>query len=113
MKKQSIEEEIEAFLEKWDCKQLCDFLRDIIPLFELYDVEDESDWVKEAVGEENERNVRLIRTVYLVSRIAEFHAGILCSLKVNFKDLWKKLEKEGICAPPDTPTYEPSKSIKK
>jgi hypothetical protein len=73
---------------------MCRFLRDIIPLFELYDVEDENDWVKEAVGESNERNVRLIRTVYLVSRIAEFHTGVLASLKMNFKDLYKRMEKQ-------------------
>lgn len=94
-KKRSIEEEINLFLESWDCNQQIEFLRDIIPLFELYDVEDESDWVKEAVGEENERNVRLIRTVYLVSRIAEFHTGKMVSIKTKFKDLWKRMEKEG------------------
>ncbi len=108
-KKKSIEDEINAFLEKWDCKKLCDFLRDIIPLFELYDVEDEDDWVKEAVGEENERNVRLIRTVYLVSRIAAFHAGTLCCINVEFKDLWKRLEKEGVCVRTEVPSYEPKR----
>lgn len=95
-KKKTLEDDINAFLESWDCTQLTAFLRDIIPLFELYDVEDEDDWVKDAVGEENERNVRLIRTVYLVSRIAEFHAGKLCSIKMNFKDIYKRMEKEGI-----------------
>jgi len=94
--KKTIEQEINEFLEKWDANQMCDFLRDIIPLFELYDVEDENDWVKEAVGELNERNVRLIRTVYLVSRIAEFHAGILASIKMNFKDLYRRMEKHGM-----------------
>ena len=97
-KKKTIEQEINEFLESWDCKQQIAFLRDIIPLFELYDVEDEDDWVKEAVGESNERNVRLIRTVYLVSKIAEFHAGKLCSIKMNFKDLFLRLEKESLHA---------------
>lgn len=68
-------------------------MRDIIPLFELYDVEDEDDWVENAVGKENERNVRLVRTVYLVSRIAEFHAGKLCNLKIKFPNLHNKMEK--------------------
>ena len=94
MKKiKSLEQEINEFLEKWDFNQLCNFLRDIIPLFELYDVEDENDWVKDAVGESNERNVRLIRTVYLISRIAEFHTGNLAIIKMNFKDLYKRMEK--------------------
>lgn len=92
-KKKSIETEINEFLEYFDCQKMTNFLRDIIPLFELYDVEDEDDWVKEAVGEENERNVRLIRTVYLMSKIAENHSGILTSIKVNHRNIWKRLEK--------------------
>lgn len=96
MSKKTIEEEINEFLQVWDCDQQVDFLRDIIPLFELYDVSDEDDWVKNAVGEDNERHVRLIRTVYLVSRIAEFHAGPLCRINVGFKNLWKRMENIGV-----------------
>ena len=91
-KKKPIEQEINEALEVWDCKKLCALLRDIIPLFELYDVEDEDDWVKKEVGEENERNVRLIRTVYLISKIAEFQAGPLVSFKVRFPNLYKRME---------------------
>lgn len=91
--KRSLEQDINSFLEIWDCKQLTSFLKDIIPLFELYDVDEEDDWVKDAVGEANERNVRLIRTVYLVSKIAENHAGKLASIKMNFKDIYKRMEK--------------------
>ena len=96
-KKRTIEDEINSFLETWDCKQQIAFLRDIIPLFELYDVEDEDDWVKDKVGgdDENVRNVRLIRTVYLVSRICAFHAGKMVAINCAFKDLWKKMEKHG------------------
>ena len=93
MIKNSIEEQINNALDFWNCEKQIDFLRDIIPLFELYDVEDESDWVKDAVGEENERNVRLIRTVYLVSKIAESHAGVLASFKMKFPNLYRKMEK--------------------
>jgi hypothetical protein len=94
-RKKTIEQEINDFLESWDCQQQIAFLRDVIPLFELYDVEDEDDWVEKEVGgdEENVRNVRLIRTVYLVSRIAEFHAGKLCGMNIHFKNLWKRMEK--------------------
>lgn len=92
-KRRDIEAEINEFLEYFDCQKLVNFLKDIIPLFELYDVEDEDDWVKEAVGEENERNIRLIRTVYLMSKIAENHSGVLASIKINFKNIWQRLEK--------------------
>lgn len=69
------------------------FFRDIVPLIELYQYDENGDWVAEAVGEENERNVRLIRTVYLISRIADFHSATLCRMKIQFKDLWRKMEK--------------------
>lgn len=97
-RKKSIEQEINDFLDIWDCRALTTFLRDIIPLFELYDVEDEDDWVEKEVGgdAENVRTVRLIRTVYLVSRIAEFHAGKLCTINIGFKQLWKRMEKQGL-----------------
>jgi hypothetical protein len=94
--KKTLEQEINDFLDIWDADQLCAFLRDIIPLFELYDVAEEDDWVKDIVGQENERNIRLIRTVYLMSRIAEIHTGKLAALKVSFKDLYRRMEKEGI-----------------
>lgn len=54
MSKRTLEDEINAFLEIWDADQLNSFLRDIVPLFELYNVEDESNWVVEAVGELDE-----------------------------------------------------------
>jgi hypothetical protein len=92
MGKKTIEQEINEFLEYFDCKKLTEFLSDIIPLFELYNVDEENDWVKNAVGEEAERNVRLIRTVYLMSRIAENHSGCLATIKANHKKIWQRLE---------------------
>jgi len=97
-KKQSLQEEINYFLETWRCKEHMAFLRDTIPIFQLYDVDDEDDWVEKAVGgdQDNVDNVRLVRTVYLISKLAEFHAGTLCMLNVRFKNLWKKMEKMGL-----------------
>lgn len=97
--KLTLEQEINEFLDIWGADQMCAFLRDIIPLFELYDVEEQEDWLKDAVGEDNERNVRLIRTVYLMSRIAEAHTGKLADLKIRFKDLYRRMEKEGVVKP--------------
>ena len=94
--KKTLEDEINEFLEYWDADQMCAFLCDIGPVFRLYDVDEENDWVKNAVGEEDERNVRLIRTVYLISRIAEFHAGKLVGVKVNFKNIYQKMEKHAV-----------------
>ena len=54
---------------------MCKFIEDVFPLLELYDEDEDDDWVKKEVGEENTRNVRIIRTVYLISKFAERHAG--------------------------------------
>lgn len=96
VRKKTIEQEINEFLEYWDMKHLTAFLRDALPLLELYDVEKEDDWVKKEVGgdELHVLTVRLIRTVYLVSRIAEAHAGKLANIKINFGNLWSRMEKE-------------------
>lgn len=92
MAKKTIEQEINGFLEIWDVEQLCSFLEDIIHLVHLYNVDEETDWVREAVGELNEQNVRLIRTVYLLSRIAERHGGKLARVSAQFRNLWQRLE---------------------
>lgn len=94
-KKKPLDEVINDFLTYWDCEKNIGFLNDIIPLVELYDVEEEDDWVRKTVAEEDIDHVRLVRTVYLVSKIASLHAGKLCSIGVHFKDLWKRIEKEG------------------
>jgi hypothetical protein len=93
MKKKSVHEEIEDFLEVWDFQTLKSFLIEIIQIAHLYNVDENDDWVADMVGEENEKNVRLIRTVYLLSRIATFHAGKFANINVNYKNLWKKMEK--------------------
>lgn len=94
MPKKTIEQEVNEFLEIWGAKELVSFMKDLIPLFELYDVDENDDWVRDQVGELDERNVRLIRTVYLMSYIAEQYAGKLCSVSVRFKNLWKRLERQ-------------------
>src|SRR5688500_13510271 len=92
-KKKSLEEEINEFFDLWGMNEITEFLRSIIPLFELYNVDDEERWYKEMEEDEEERNKILIRTVYLVSKIAELHAGKLCAVKINFKNLYQKMEK--------------------
>lgn len=70
-------------------------LKDLVYIYELYDVDDEDNWLKDAVGEEDEINVRIIRTVYLMSRIAENHGSLLIAFKARFPKLWEKIEKQG------------------
>lgn len=97
-KKLTIAEEINAFLEMWDCKQIISFLRDMIPLFDVYNIDDESDWIEDITNgdEEEARVLRLIRTVYLISKLCDHHAGRMCQMNIKFKDLYKRMEKNGI-----------------
>lgn len=96
MKNKKIEDEINAFLEIWDAQQLISFISDIEPLLNLYDIDENNDWVKDIVGAEDERNVRLIRTVYLLSKIAENHSGKLAEIKYSFRNLWMRMERNGL-----------------
>lgn len=92
-KRQTLEQEINEFLEKWDCEKHTSFISDIIPILELYDVDEHNDWVMDEVGKDDVRNVRLIRTVYLISRLAYNHSGTFAIINFRFKDLWKRMEK--------------------
>ncbi len=95
--KNKLHDEIDKFFETWDAVQIVAFLRDLQPIFELYDVEsEEEDWVRQIVSPGEHHQIRLIRTVYLVSKLAEFHSGKLATIKILHKDLWKKMEKEAM-----------------
>ena len=91
-KRKSLEVEINEFLQVWGLEQLQEFINDVFPLFDLYNVDEENDWVKDHVGEENTTNVRLIRTVYLISKIAEHHASAFCKIKMEHRNIWERLE---------------------
>ena len=94
-RKKTLEQEINEFIEVWNADQMNAFFRDIYPLIELYNVNEDDDWVTDAVGKENTQTIRIIRTVYLISRIAEFHAGKLANVRINFADLYRRMEKSG------------------
>lgn len=97
----TIEDEINAFLEIWDINAQLLFVKEALALLKIYDVDENDDWVEKEVGKENAQNVRLIRTVHLISRIADFQSGKLCMIKSKFKDIWKRIEKNSML-PDDT-----------
>lgn len=90
--KKSIQDEINDFLCLWGFDQITSFMKDLFPLLDLYNVDEGDDWLKEIVEEEDVRNVRLVRTVYLMSKICEFHGNRMSSTNNNFKHLWKRME---------------------
>ena len=87
-----LEEEIAKFFDVWSMPDIVQFLRDTIHLFELYDVEDEGDWVEKEVGKDNEMNVRIIRTVYLLSILCDSFAGKMVKTNCAHPKLWRRLE---------------------
>ena len=93
MAKKYLQQEINEFLEIFDVNTLISFLECTIPLTELYDVEENADWVEDYVGKDQVSTIRMIRTVYLISKLAEKSGGKLAMVKVRFPNLWRRLEK--------------------
>lgn len=90
-----MEKNISKFYDIWEAKDLCQFLRHTVSLLELYDIDDEDDWVAKEVGQDNETNVRILRTMYIVVRFAEIFSGKIARTKAEFKGLYQKMEKMG------------------
>lgn len=95
MPKKTVEEEINAFLDIWGSEEMISFFNDIMPLILLYniDIDKADDWLIDTVGLDNVHSVRVAQTAYLMVKLAENHAGKLCNLKIQFKDLPKRMEK--------------------
>lgn len=91
-KKKDVKESISKALDFWTCSDQLGFMREVVPLFRLYDVDEENDWVEDIVGSEDLQNVRLMRTIFIISRIAEFHGTILFNFKLKFPNLYKEME---------------------
>jgi Holliday junction resolvase RusA-like endonuclease len=71
-KKKNLSDEVCGILGIFSKNEMCSLLQDLEDVYMLYDVDPKDDWVLEAVGEEDERHVRLSRTAYLLSKIAEY-----------------------------------------
>ena len=91
-KKRKLDEEIEDFLEFWGADGLYDFMNQLMPLFDMYNVSEDADWLSQLVGKDNVTNIRLIRTAYIMSKIADTNSAKLCTANIKFKNLWLKIE---------------------
>lgn len=92
-KKLQVSEEVSLFLERYTLEDLQSLLKEILGLIDLFNVDEQNDWLKDLVGEDNCDNVRLARVVYIISRLAEFHAGKLLKIRLEFPHLWERMEK--------------------
>ncbi len=90
--KKTLEQEINEFFDILGEKETLNLLAHMFFVFELYDVDEDNGWLAECIKEEDVHNVRMIRTVYLLSKIADLYAGKFCEIKTRFKGLWKRLE---------------------
>lgn len=93
-KRKPIREEVNEVIEIFDYKTLVSMFQEIQELLQLYDVTEDEDWLENLVGEDSRDEVRLIRTCYIASRMAERFAGRLCMLKMKHPNFWKRLEAE-------------------
>lgn len=85
MPKKTLEQEINEFIDVWDFVSIGEFLQDVMPIIQVYDVEDREITEDLAV-------VSLVRTVYLMSKLADKYAGKLSMVNVKYKKLWQKME---------------------
>lgn len=92
-KKKTLEEDIADFLSYWDHKKQVEFVLDVIAVSELFD-DEHGNWIREAVGDEDEKNVRMLRFVFLMSRMAEVHGSRIATINARFKGLWKRMQQE-------------------
>ncbi len=93
--KKTLEDEINAFLQIWNNDDLLSLIKELSEIFELYDVSDDDDWIK-LNSNEDHATVRIVRTVYLISRIAELFSGKLCITKIQVPRLYERLEQSVI-----------------
>lgn len=92
MAKKNIEDEINSFLQLWDVQSMVSFLTDIEPLIKLFMVSEKEDWVRDLVGEDQKDEIRLLRSVYLMSNICDNHAGRMARIRAEFKGLADRME---------------------
>jgi Holliday junction resolvase RusA-like endonuclease len=88
----NLSEDISKIMGIYGPDELIDFLRYAYELSELYNVTEENDWVKDQVGEDEVREVRITRTAYLLSKLAHNHAVLLKKIDRSCPAFWQKAE---------------------
>jgi predicted KAP-like P-loop ATPase len=89
---EELESNIQVFFDKWSFEEMNDLARFFLEFLEVFELDKEMDWEKEVIANEDVRNVKIIRCMYIVLKMADLYAGKLVATKVEFKSLWRKLE---------------------
>lgn len=85
--------EIESILNIYTEQNLCSFIEIAWEIGELYNADEYDDWVKDEVGIDNVREVRLARTAYLFSKLASIHGPLLKKIERRCPNFHEKMEK--------------------
>ena len=96
MAKKDVKSQINEVLEVWDLEQQEKFIKDIVPILDLYyDIGKDMELFDKEDEAVNAATVRLVRSAYLLSKIAENHSAKIATIKMVAPNLWKKMETEG------------------
>lgn len=87
-KVKSIENEINEFSELWGADEMLSFIQDTAEIIQIYNITDKAEI-------ENEYNigVRVVRTVYHLSYLAEKYSGIMALIKAKHPKFYERIEK--------------------
>ncbi len=94
--KNTLGDDVNGILSLFGPDHLQDIMTQMWELYDLYGRDEEGDWVADAVGEGNVREVRLARTAYVLSAIADAHSKALGKIKSRFPGFHKQAEKLAI-----------------
>lgn len=89
---EELETKVARFFEKWSFDDLNDCARYFLEFLEIFQLDEEFDWDKEVLQDENNRNIKIIRCMYVMTKFADMYGSKLLATKLEFKSLWKKLE---------------------
>jgi len=89
---EELESKIHVFFEKWSFEEMNDLARFFIEFLEVFEIDKDMDWEREVLQNEETRNIKIIRCMYIVLKMADLYAGKFVATKVEFKGLWRKLE---------------------
>lgn len=92
--RKNLNDELSEFLAYWDVDKTVALLEDLQEIFKLYDVDKEDDWLEKIVGREDVCEVRLARTVYLLSIMAHRWTPVFLRTRAEWPDLWRRIEKQ-------------------
>lgn len=91
--KNDLGEAVNGILRIFGPDELTNLLRTTWELYDLYGRDEDGDWVEDAVGIENVDEVRLSRTAYILSSLAEQNAKLFDKINKRYPGFHKLAEK--------------------